>query len=574
MSLDDKLNTAISFLIEGNTDLSLQELERLLTSMKKTNPDPSIIGKLEGKYIQIANRFHTNQKEETYATKTGEEIKVEKNAIVVAILSLLEELRKVTESKLSIKEKEKREGVFLKRRADEMMGEVCTYIEKAKSIRVIGANRQEKYEKEPVACISEYYATIEKRCAHDFEGLHPLTYRRITNRDLSRSTINHVEKCFVGAEKNKNTLKVLFYGKLHLTYTYLLIDTIDGDSILILNLYTKDNDIEILDTSFAYCCFDEPTIKEFKVHFQNAWDTESELSLVLKDRKEFSYYIPFDPEVENKMTKIRKHAFHIPKESIRLEHLKYHLREFSKRLGQLGESLIPVPHTDKNQRISTAYKWYIKTLARGCSYKTISVFEFWDGIQNLDIFLAIHRDRFESKEESGNVTRIYIVDNTRLIDSNYIQTQKEIIRKNFELAKEFSNNYDFLILFVDDYERFLNINRNCAIWSKDNEFRVVFLSKYPRDFSERGVTNIHFIEEWNNFNPINLKRKERYTRASNQIARSTKMALKQNSMLKEVWQHRENLTGIKKLKKDVVEKALEQIKFLSLCNVDIDRYLY
>lgn len=572
--MEEKLNEVVGCLLESRIKPALENLRLIVSEIKNNKSSNDIISDIEKLLVVKFNDFIENTNQENYNTRTQEEIDIRRNRLLVSLMDIVNRLRKYASIEISINNRETKTGVFYKADANELMHEICEYIVRAKSIRVIGESRGGKYEKEPIQCIEDYYKAIENRCSHDYKGKHQLVYRRITNKQLSKQTLKHLKKCYQGAEKNKNTFKVIFHGNLHLAFTYMIIDTIDKESILILSLYTKDNDIEIFDTSVAYYTFDTDTISKFKLHFQNAWEVEANSSILLKDLKEFLFYTPFNKEVSKRIEDIKKYSNEIPKDSIRLDHLKYHLKEFGKRLGQLSLSKIEVPHTDKNQRITTAYRWYLKSLTKGCNYKTISVLEFWQNIQEVDQFLRMHRDTFENEKGSGTITRIYVVDSRKLKDKKYIESQSEVLTKNFELAKEFPENYDFLVLFVDNYESFLSTNRNFAIWSKDNKYRVVFLSKYARDFTERGVTNIFFVEEWNNLNSLNLDNKDRYTKASRSIARSTNKVIAQNANLRKALAHRNSTSQLTSMNKEDIQKSKEQLNFLEACGVDVERFLY
>ncbi len=570
--MKNNLDSITNSLIAGKTKQAIDKLLKLNESLENENDD--VLNEIRNNVVLISSTFEENRKKQNLSLKTAEEISIQKNKIIISILNILNDYKNYFKEKISIKERKGEPGLFSKVSANKMMTDLCTYIKVAKSIRVIGEGRQEKFDKEPISSISNYYDALIERCSHDFDGKHPLTYRRITNRALSRKYKTHLENCFQLVEKNKNNLKVIFYGDLCLAYTYFIIDTIDGESMLILNAYVEDNDIEVIDTKMVYYTYDKETINEFKKHFKNAWEKEANSNLVIKDLKEYKFFTPFDSDIDKRLNNVIKYSKRIPKNSIRIEHLRYHVREFEKRLKGIVYSKLEVPHTDKNQRISTAYLWYLKTLEKGCNYKTVSVLEFWKGMQDFNRFLNAHRDRFEKRDNAGSVTRIYVIDEDQITDLDYIKSHGDIVSENFELAKEFPENYEFKVLFVKDYNNFLSTNRNFAIWSKDNKYRTVFLSEYPSNFTRKGKTNIYFIEDWNNEHKNYFSNRSKYLKASNSINKRLKESFAQKDKLKYYFHNIENESNLKSLTKEEIETADNRLKFLLKCGVDVERYLY
>lgn len=567
-----KLESIISYLVEGKTR---QAISSILSLIKVLNQGKEHIdlNEIQNEVVLISSTFESLNKSNNLGLESKADHDIQKNKIVVSILSVINDLKKYL-TKYEKTEIDRIDiGVFQKAQANKKMDEICDWVEKARSIRVIGSNRQEKFEKEPLNCIKNYYEAIQKRCSHDFDGKHPLVYRRITNRNLTKKYHLHLRECFQETEKNKNNFKVIFYGELHLIFTYLIIDTIYNESILILNLYTEDNDIEIFDTSVVYFTKDVAIIDQFKSHFKCAWSKEKDVNLVIKNIKEFNFSTPFDKKIDHGIKNILKYAKRIPKNSVRYDHLRYHTREFEHRLKGIVESQLTVPHTDRNQRISTAYYWYLKNLSKGCSYKTISVLEFWEGRHNFKRFLDLHREAFERVDNRGLVTRIYIIDDEKINSPEYIKRQKKIVHLNFELAKEFSENYQYVVLFVENYLSFLSTNRNFAIWSKDNNYRVVFLSEYPSNFVRKGKTNIYFLEEWNTEHPKYFNNRTKYIKASGTINKWLKESFNQKEKLGLVYNN-SKCKESKKMDEAEIKKYQDRIKFLQACDVSVERYFY
>ena len=392
-----------------------------------------------------------------------------------------------------------------------IMKEAIQHLEKATFLRVIGSARQDMLALRRLPLMEKYLKVIEaKMLKHDAER--PFFYRRITTQHIKPKFLEHLEACFEISRANGNDIQVVLEQNIDLSITYFIIDS----SMIVLNLYTTV-DLGVKDNTLLFSSTDQEIIRLFAKHFTEAWSSADANELVIKSIERFQEVIPVHEEIYEKLNQMRCSLRAIPNKSIRMDHVHREIEQATSRIIGLSKYHLSVEHKLANGKLLSVFYRYINDLRAGGNYKTISFFEFWDNLSDLDTFIIAHENALV---RSAKIIRLYLVDNLKLDNSNYIAKQRKIIQRNLQLAKKYKN-YRFKILFSDTYEDLLQLYENFAIWEQGEE-KIVFFPGHENPAYPIGKTNLYFINDRDSSHKNYRKNRARYERASEILSKRLK----------------------------------------------------
>lgn len=555
----EAIQSVKNLVFKGSLKQAISKTKELLDSIKNSPLVANDYSSLENTLLLISSQFENFIKDERNRTKKQEYISNERNQITLTLLKFINEIEQVLSSEnidissslLHLKVIDPDEGMKLATEA----------IKKSSSIRIIGAGRQDIAEDSTNSNVSNYYEKIQNRLSEKSKESQPVLIKRITQHVLKDKFQSHLKKCFdITAEPfNVNRFEMVLYGKLKIAYTYVIIDSNkNNESIIFLNLHTKNYDQDIVDTSLVFTSKDKNIISIFKTHFDQFWEKESKRGRVIKSIEDFDNYIPFDEQLYKEYNEIKYFIKRVPNKSIRMSHLKYEIALFHKRLKGVDNCKLMIPHTKKNQRLSQCFYWYVSQLKKGMSYKTISFDEFWYCLYDIEKFL-------EKQEialiEGATIERIYLINTRRIEEKEYFDDQQKIIYKNIIHHHKY-DKYTFSILFTKD-ENELKRRRNFAIWSDDNkDYQVVFLLNYGQ---KEPQTTVYFV---------NRPKSKRVSKVPHDNEQYLSNAIEKFNIGKQLVSL-QNETLLEYIAKDANSSEFEKkISFLKKCGIpNIESYL-
>ncbi|MGB0525092.1 MAG: hypothetical protein ACPGJS_19115 [Flammeovirgaceae bacterium] len=521
--MNDEIQRIKELIFKSKLKLAIGSIRKLLDNYK-SNLINGDYASFEEELVVLAQDFERLSKDKRIRTEDSSFINTEINRIALSILQLLTAIEQsLHQNVISFSDIKGGLKLIDSNRGMEM---ACKAIRKAQSMRVIGSGRQDLVEDSLNPYILDYYKEIESRLADSGDG--KFVIKRITQHLLKDTFRTHLERCYkILGNSSKNKFDIVLYGNLRLAYTYAIIDSHEkNQSILFLTLHTKNNDIDVIDTSMVFYSQDISIIQKFKTHFDQFWEKEGVKGRVIKSQDDFEKYIPFDNQLFKSYSEVKNFIKRVPNNSIRMDHLKYEIDLFHRRLKGLDDCELRISHTHKNQRMSHCFFWYMSELQQGMSYKTISLDRFWYCLYDIE--------RFIEKQEvallqGAKIERIFQVNSNKLEDKEYFEAQQRIIYKNLIQHQKF-DNYTFSILFSED-DKELYRRRNFAIWSDDNkDYQVVFLLRYGQKDAQ---TVLYFINRPKNkkLSSIPHDNEEKLNTATNQFNRGKQVIIAQNKRL-------------------------------------------
>ena len=386
----------------------------------------------------------------------------------------------------------------------EIMQEAINLIQNATYLKVIGSARQDLMAITDVPLMEKYLAAIETKLLDEKPGS-PFYYRRITTQNLKSKFLDHIVNCFEISEKTGNQAEVVLEQDIDLTVTYFIID----DKMLVFNLYTTI-DIGLKDNTMLLKSTDVEVINQFSKHFQEAWDAARYKELVIDNLEQFNLVIPVKKSIYKKMEKIRSCLRSIPNNSIRMDHAHREIEQTCSRIIGLMKYSLNIEHKLANGKLLSVFYRYINELTDGGSYEVLSFYEFWKNLSDLDTFIISHENALV---RGAKILRIYVIDNNKIKNKSYYEKHTDIIKKNLLLQKKY-NNYEFKILFSNNYKELLDLYENFGIWEQGSE-KIVFFPEHDTPEYPIGKTSLYFINDDHPDHNDYGRNKARYERARN-----------------------------------------------------------
>lgn len=408
---------------------------------------------------------------------------------------------------------------------DEITREAIDKIKESNFLRVIGSARQHALSTKEIPVMEEYFTCIEERMARA-DRTSPFHYRRITAQDLKPRFKAHLDICLKHSVETGNHCALAFEQDINLSLTYFIVD----ESLLVFNLY-KTDDAGVKDNAMTFKSYDPAVIRNFILHFNEAWDNAREHELIIDNPIRFHEVIPVNNKIYKHIQSLKEDLRNIPNNSIRMDHAEKELEQAVTRIEGLRNCKLVIEHKLTNGKLLSVFYRYINALGKGGKYSTISFFEFWKNLHTVDTFISAHENALTKGAE---ILRIYVVNEARIGDPRYVEMQREYIQANLRLGKKFPN-FKFVIHFSGNYNNILQQHENFAIWERGHEY-IVFFPDHAKKGDNIGETSLFFINTRDTNYPEYQRNCIRYERAKVTIESKLKECADQNKSLSEAQQ--------------------------------------
>ncbi|MFK8101159.1 MAG: hypothetical protein AB8G15_01490, partial [Saprospiraceae bacterium] len=415
---------------------------KFLETLREELEDDTVFKKFEEDITILSAFYNRVENSKKVAILNTKEYQIDLNIITQNLFSLLNEITENISNNDILFEKFVKGNVdvhqgFHKEDINKTLIKAAKLIEKAKHFRVVGVGRQYINKFRNIESINKYYKAIEDRI-NDIKMEDRFRYRRITIMELTQEFQTHLAKCFDHADQanNKNKAELILLEDIEMQFTYFIID----EDIVVINLYTYSNE-NVLDCPHAYWSNEPETINLFINHFDRVWRREHHCGNIISSKKEYNEFIPFNLDLLTNLRDIKSYIKRLPRESARTSWAINELTQTKERLKGLTEYSLGIKNKVTNGKLLVLFSYYVRQLNKGNKYLTISFFEFWENITSEDTNEFYNANRM-ALGNGADITRVYLIDSSKITTDRYISKQKLIIKMHCNLMKSFAN-YQF-----------------------------------------------------------------------------------------------------------------------------------
>ncbi len=363
-----------------------------------------------------------------------------------------------------------------------------------KTMRVVGIGRQYYGEKKDDSNLSNYLNTIEDKLLNKDSSF---DCYRLTIMDLKQPFLNHLRNCFVNSKTTnyKNQFSLGIVDDLEMKFTYYVL----GTHAVFINIYYKESETKIVDSPSCLISRNKEIVDLFTKHFDRVWEREIKKNAVIHNLEEFEKRIPYDAKIISSQKAINEYVKQLHHNTSRSAFAISEISQLEYRLRGLINYFLKIQYKIDNGKFLNIISNFLQQLQKGDGYETISFFEFWQNIQSESVTEFLDANR-KALENEASLFRIYLIDEGRLQDLNYIIGNTQIFKEHLDILKLKNRNwnYSFKIQFVEEsqYKTYKDEYRNFAIWQTNTE-KVFFNPKWDKTglYQHPIETQIAFIDK-------------------------------------------------------------------------------
>jgi hypothetical protein len=364
----------------------------------------------------------------------------------------------------------------------------------AKTMRVVGIGRQYYNEKSDDPHLTNYLSEVENRLANPKQAFNCY---RLTIMDLRKPFLEHLKRCFQNSKFSsyKNQFNLGIVDDLEMKFTYYVI----GSDAVFLNIYFKETESKIVDSPSCLVSKNIDIINLFIRHFDRVWDRETKKHAIIHNIDEFEKRIPYDTRIIKSQKAISEYIKQLHHSSSRNAFALSELVQLENRLKGLIDYSLEIKYKVDNGKFLNIISSFLGQLNTDDTYETISFFEFWQNITAESVTEFIDANR-KALSQGANVNRIFLVDEGRLNDEEYIGGNLKILGAHLKMLKfkQVDWKYMFKIVFMNsqEYHEHQKDYRNFAIWQTKTE-KVFFNPKWDKSgiYDHPLETQITFIDK-------------------------------------------------------------------------------
>ena len=407
---------------------------------------------------------------------------------------------------------------------------VSDRLKNTSEFRVTGNIMQEELEQGFVPVEIKRYINATERRFRERKKSKRFSYKRLTTSKVSPFLKNHLNKLFACSKRYGHKIGVIFSDKFDFEQTFIILD----ESFMILNMNKQISGHR--EQELCFFTEDSNIIKRYINKFEKNWDEQTAVTKE-EDFKNHPSEFPVlcnesalkDLRILTKLQELKYNIEKIENDSIIKLHVYSEIIQAADRINGFANWNLTINHIDNNSNLNNIFYGYIKRLESNDSYCAIAVNEFYKNIDYYNKFIDANRTALMNGAE---LKRVFVIDNNKFlsdINNEYKKSLKAFIKDHITLSSNFLN-YEFKILFTNDYQVYKSSQLSFGLWFKKNE-KMVFMPDHNGKGDTIYKTNLHYIDTNIPCHPSFKKNNEKFIHLNKKFIEIKKEA--ENQKLKE-----------------------------------------